>query len=545
MNVVFRPYLRRFIIVFFDDNLVYSAFMADHLTHLEATFQVLLTHQFVLKLSKCFFAQSQVEYLGHVVLSQGVQPVASKVDVVLHWPTPQSSRAVRSFLGLAGFYRRFIKGYATIAAPLVKLTTLDHFQWTEQAQIAFDELKRALSSAPVLALPDFDIPFIVETDASGIGMGVVLSQKGHPIAFFSKPFHPHLLTASTYVRELFAITTAVKKWRQYLLGHRFIIITDHMSLKELLTQMIQTPEQHTYLARLMGYDYQIIHRSGAQNQAADALSRIPDLASSSYLTLSVPCPTFLEELRRQLESSSTYVEHRDAITHSPSTHSDYIVINNLILHKRRIWLPQGFSMIPTLLTEYHSTPTGGHMGIAKTLARLSENFSWPGIRQDVTDFVTNCLPYQQTKYETKKIAGLLCPLPVPQRPWEDLSLDFILGLPLYHGNSVILVVVDRFSKGIHLGMLPAAHTAHVVASLFIEIVGKIYGLPRSLVSDRDPLFLSHFWRELFQLSGTQLRMSSAYHPQSDGQTEVMNKVVEQYLRAFVHHRPHTWGKLLP
>lgn len=208
-------------------------------------------------------------------------------------------------------------------------------------------------------------------------------------------------------------------------------------------------------------------------------------------------------------------------------------------------MPQGFSMIPTLLTEYHSTPTGGHMGIAKTLARLSENFSWPGIRQDVTDFVTNCLPYQQTKYETKKIAGLLCPLPVPQRPWEDLSLDFILGLPLYHGNSVILVVVDRFSKGIHLGMLPAAHTAHVVASLFIEIVGKIYGLPRSLVSDRDPLFLSHFWRELFQLSGTQLRMSSAYHPQSDGQTEVMNKVVEQYLRAFVHHRPHTWGKLLP
>lgn len=163
----------------------------------------------------------------------------------------------------------------------------------------------------------------------------------------------------------------------------------------------------------------------------------------------------------------------------------------------------------------------------------------------MTDFVTNCLPCQQTKYETKKIAGLLCPLPVPQRPWEDLSLDFILGLPSFHGNSVILVVVDRFSKGIHLGMLPAAHTAHVVASLFIEIVGKIHGLQRSLVSDRDHLFLSLFWRELFQLSGTQLRMSSTYHPQSDGQIEVMYRVVEQYLRAFVHHRPHTWGKLLP
>lgn len=130
----------------------------------------------------------------------------------------------------------------------------------------------------------------------------------------------------------------------------------------------------------------------------------------------------------------------------------------------------------------------------------------------MTDFVTNCLPCQQIKYETKKITGLLCPLPVPQRPWEDLSLDFILGLPSFHGNSVILVVVDRFSKGIHLGMLPAAHTAHVVASLFIEIVGKIHGLQRSLVSDRDHLFLSLFWRELFQLSGTQLRMSLTYHP---------------------------------
>lgn len=142
------------------------------------------------------------------------------------------------------------------------------------------------------------------------------------------------------------------------------------------------------------------------------------------------------------------------------------------------------------------------------------------------------------------MVGLLCPLPVPHHPWEDLSLDFITGLPPYHGNSVILVVVDRFSKGIHLGMLPSSHTAHAVASLFMDIVGKIHGLPRSLVSDRDPLFVSKFWQELFQLSGTQLRMSSAYHPQSDGQTEVLNKIIEQYLRAFVHRRSRTWGKLL-
>lgn len=251
MNSIFQPYLRRFIIVFFDDILVYSGSLEDHVHHFQTTFQVLLQNQFVLKFSKCLFAVSQVEYLGHVVSSQGVAPVTSKIDAIRQWPPPRSVKALRSFLGLAGFYRRFIRGYALIAAPLIQLTSVDPFQWTSEAQSAFDSLKQALSSAPVLALPNFDLPFTVETDASGVGMGAVLSQLGHPIAFFSKAFNPKLLRSSTYVRELFAITSAVKKWRQYLLGHHFTIVTDHRSLKELVNQVIQTPEQHTYLARLM------------------------------------------------------------------------------------------------------------------------------------------------------------------------------------------------------------------------------------------------------------------------------------------------------
>lgn len=229
----------------------------------------------------------------------------------------------------------------------------------------------------------------------------------------------------------------------------------------------------------------------------------------------------------------------------PDSHQNFKLLPNLILHKGRIWLPQGFPIIPTLLTEYHSTPTRGHMGVAMTIARLSKNFHWPGMRTDVTQFVASCIDCQHTKYETKWLAELLCPLSVPHRPWEDLSLDFIVGLPPYRGHTIILVVVDRFSKGILLGMLPSSHTAHMVASLFMDIVAKLHGPPRSLVSNRDPLFLSHFWQELFHLSGTQLRMSSTYHPQSDGQTEVLNKVVEQYLWVFVHQRPTIWGKLLP
>lgn len=303
MNTLFRPFLRRFMIVFFYDILVYSASLQDYLQHLEITFQVLLQNQFVLKLSKCSFAQTQVEYLGHIVSQRGVEPVASKISVIQQWPTPRTTKALRSFLALAGFNRRFIRGYATIVAPLVKATTSEPLQWSSSAQIAFDCLKEALSTAPILALPDFTKPFTLETDASGVGMGAVLSQQGHPLAFFSKPFTQKLLRSSMYVRELCAITTAVRKWRQYLLGHHFTIITDHRSLKELLGQVIQTPEQLMYMARLLGYDYDIEYRSGTCNQAVDALSRLPNHNASLTMLLFVPCLSFLKELRTQLSAN--------------------------------------------------------------------------------------------------------------------------------------------------------------------------------------------------------------------------------------------------
>ena len=204
------------------------------------------------------------------------------------------------------------------------------------------------------------------------------------------------------------------------------------------------------------------------------------------------------------------------------------------MYKKRIWLPSNSSFIKQLLEEFHQSHTGGHMGIQKTLQRLHDNFTWASIKEDTRKFVTACATCQHTKYDNCKPVGLLCPLPMPTLPWEDLSMDFITGLPSYHGNTCIFVIVDHFSKGLHLGMLPIQHTAHTVALLFIDRVGRLHGMPKSIVSDRDPLFISKFWRELFTLSGTKLRLSSSYHPQSEGQTEVANRIIEQYLRAFVH-----------
>ncbi|MCI13270.1 hypothetical protein A2U01_0034387, partial [Trifolium medium] len=232
-----------------------------------------------MKQSKCLLAQRKLEYLGHVVSVDGVCPDPSKIQAMLDWPPPKNLTALRGFLGLTGFYRKFIQGYASIATPLTALLRKDSFIWTPEATIAFNALKLAMTKAPTLALPDFTQPFILETDASGIAMGAVLMQNSHPIAFFSKPFCPRLCKASTYICELHAITTAVKKWRQYLLGHKFIIYTDHQSLKELLTQVVQTPEQQIYLPKLMGYGYTIHYKTGKTNLVADALSRLPETPS--------------------------------------------------------------------------------------------------------------------------------------------------------------------------------------------------------------------------------------------------------------------------
>lgn len=227
MNKLLKPFLRKFVAVFFDDILVYSPSWAVHLQHLEAIFVVLSQGSFHLCESKCAFAKAKLQYLGHIVSTNSVAPDPSKIIAMLNWSTPTNTTDLQGFLGLMGFYWHFIRGYAPMAAPLTALLRKDNFLWSDEAQCAFDNLKQVMTSALVLTPPDFTIPFCVETDASGFAMGAVLSQRAHPIAFFSKILCSRLQRSSTYVRELHAITTTVCKWQHYLLGHPFTIITGH------------------------------------------------------------------------------------------------------------------------------------------------------------------------------------------------------------------------------------------------------------------------------------------------------------------------------
>lgn len=274
MNELLKNWLRKMVLVFFDDILIYSKSWEEHLHHLEIIFGLLREHQFFAKRSKCEFGTQQIEYLGHIVSVDGVATDPEKIEAMVGWPVPKSVKELRGFLGLTGYYRRFVKSYGQIAKPLTKLLQKGSFQWSEEAQRSFEQLKQAMTETPVLKMPDFSKPFVVETDASGKGIGAVLMQDNHPIAFASKALAPKHLGMSVYEKELLALVLAVTKWRAYLLGRHFIIKTDHHSLKYLVEQKLVTPVQQKWLSKLLGFDYEIRYKRGSENVVADSLSRI-------------------------------------------------------------------------------------------------------------------------------------------------------------------------------------------------------------------------------------------------------------------------------
>jgi len=262
---------------FLDDILIYSPSLSAHLDHLRQVLDKLREHKLYMKMSKCSFAQLQLHYLGHIISGQGVATDPSKTADMLAWPIPKTVTDLRGFLGLTGYYRRFVQHYGLIAKPLTQLLKKKQFSWSHEAQLAFDKLKEAMVTTPVLALPNFAEPFEVETDASDVGIGAVLMQKGQPIAFLSKALgdsHKHM---SIYEKEFLALIMAVDKWRQYLQRQEFVIRTDHKSLSYLTAQNLHSDVQRKAMTRLMGLQFKVVYKKGKDNVAADALSRVGHL----------------------------------------------------------------------------------------------------------------------------------------------------------------------------------------------------------------------------------------------------------------------------
>jgi uncharacterized protein with von Willebrand factor type A (vWA) domain len=573
MQFVLAERLNKSVVVFIDDILIYTKTKEDHLKEIEWVLQQLDRWKLYAAAKKCFWMKEEMEFLGHVVSAKGVQVMAKKIQSIVDWPELSNAKEVKQFLGLAGYYRRFVKDFSKIAASLTELmkekTT---WRWEREEKDAFKQLKEKMSQTPILIHPDHSLPFVVTTDASGYAVGAVLSQdQGNgqqPVAFYSHKMNKAERNYPVHEQELLAIILALKEWRCYLHGasHAVQIITDHQSLKYLNSQPHLSSRQARWVEYLQQFDIVISYREGKENVVADALSRRGDYkkdaeaeeekekrefgSSVPRLKYRIAAITAIEDgdpvlLAELSEATKEDISLRDIVT-NPQQHG-YSMTEEGILKNQQglIVIPNRRSLRMKIMKEFHDVPVSGHRGVEKTLSKVGKLFWWPGIRQEVQQYIGSCIACQSNKSSNKATAGLLHPLPIPSHAWESISMDFVGPLPVTKdGHDNILVVVDRLTKMVHLTACRITITAPQVASIIWREIIRHHGVPISIVSDRDPRFTSHFWDELWKLMGTNLHMSTAYHPQTDGQTERTNRTMEEILRNYVSDKVDDWDKHL-
>ena len=636
MNELFKEEMDKFVLVYLDDILVFSATLEEHIEHIRKTLDRLRKAKLYARLHKCAFFQWQVEYLGYDVSAAGICPSSSKVKAVVEWPRPQSVRDVRAFLGLASFYRRFIKQFSMKARPLTDLTReKNEWQWNEPEENAFNLLKQSLVLAPVLRIPNFDLQFVVTTDASLVSVGGILQQdfgQGlQPVAYESRKLNPAETRYSAYERELLGMVWAIGKWRHYLEGTHFIVQTDHSSLRHLPNQPSVNRRIWKWVSILQGYDLEIRHIPGKVNPA-DALTRqakgsderyagevkkqdadwvqgirVAENASDSeiqsrlkqlynsddsnskavqavqaqmtsfhsidnsfkqtMLAIGQSNVEMDRETRVQwmhlLMSEDPYAQILQQFSDDPECREiirqkkKYRLKNgSLCVHEEeqdssqqywRVVVPDNQAIKTNVLKEIHCVPYAGHPGYVRTLAITKRHFYWSHMTPEVRAFVLDCPVCQVEKGSSQKPAGQLIPLEIPQRKWDHVVLDFVVGLPVQDGYDTICTVVDKATKMCHFLPCSESISAKQVAKLYWAGVGKLHGIPSVLISDRDVRFTSRFWKELWRILGTDIRMGSGFHPQSSGQVEIFNKLLEQTLRCVVHQlgESRNWVDLLP
>ena len=606
LNDIFRPYLEQFVIIYLDDILIFSNNIVDHELHVRKVFEILRKHKLCAKLEKCEFSTSSTEFLGYIVSSSGISMDPSKVKAVTDWPSPKNVKAVQSFLGFANFYRRFIKNFSAIVRPLSILTRKGIvFKWLSEQEKAFATLKQAFTSAPILVHVDPAKPSTLETDASDFAIGAILSQPDsegalHPCCFYSRSLNPAETRYDIRDKELLAIKSACTTWRHYLEGaqHPITVPTDHESLRYFQTMKSLSSRQARWSLFFSRFNLVFCYRPGSRNGKADALSRRPDLYESRHqpspapmfpgdsfpenqgygsaqatasqdpvpvldpVPAPVPVPvrnsvvlaTFIPSqgttgltpgFYDRLVDATTQDEFAQSMLSDMTAHPDYKSSGRLLLFRDRIYVPDLNDCRLAVLRSCHDSPPAGHFGTARTLELVKRNYWWPGLVSFVKSYVRSCDTCSRAKVSRQKPAGLLQPLSVPDRPFSSVGLDFITDLPLSGGSNCILVLVDRLTKTGHFTPCHGPPDAESTANMFMSTIVRQYGIPDQIISDRGPQFISKFWTRLFELLGATVSLTSGYHCQTNGQTERLNQVLEQYLRCYTSYRQNDWSQLLP
>ena len=399
-------------------------------------------------------------------------------------------------------------------------------------------LKERFTSAPILVFPDPGRQFIVDVDASDTGVGAVLSQRSvkdqkvQPCAFFSRKLSPAERNYDIGNRELLAVKLALEEWRHWLEGAElpFVVWTDHKNLEYIRSAKRLTSRQARWALFFNRFDFSLSYRPGSKNLKPDALSRQyqPDALSSQPENI-LPSTCVIRSVTWEVEEKV-----KRSLTEHPAPSS---------CPSGRLFVSA--SLRSQVLQWGHSSRLACHPGVRRTLALLRQRFWWPSMQEDTREFVAACPTCSQYKGSHQAPPGLLQPLPIPHRPWSHIALDFVTGLPASHGNTVILTVVDRFSKTAHLIPLPKLPTARETAEIMLKHVFRLHGLPSDVVSDRGPQFTSRFWSEFCTLLGAKVSLSSGFHPQTNGQAERMNQEMETALRSPLASRnPSSWSKHL-
>ena len=571
----------------------------------------------------------------------------SKVSAIRDWPVPKTQKELQAFIGFANFYRCFIRHFAKIAKPLHELTGEGKpFLWTDRQQKAFEDLKHAFATAPVLALPDFSKPFRVETDSSEFACGGVLSQEGkdgkyHPVAFLSKGIHGPALRYPIHDKELMAIIWCFEEWAPYLSGTEepVNVYSDHNNLRYFLTKKL-SPRQARWAEAMAPFHFQIHHVKGKENGRADALSRradhkekakdpepismftetidgtlkhdsqiseewlqeievfmnrYPDWTSDDSIQIFmnehleyrvqweqddlqgrrrdvkwVPCPN--EGQPDQCKLCIKWTWCRDCLSNAGQEAKEFgpdepCGHHGLVCNANK-WIRAGpkpedllwYEGKPYIhdpekqrkyIQQVHESKTGGHMGRAKTIGQARQGYSFPGMKKLVQEVIDGCDICNRKQTRRHKPYGNLEPLPVPKAAWSSISLDFITGIPESRDPVTgvpydqILVVVDRLTKWAYFIPTQKTMTAEQLAYVFEREIVSRHLWPDDIVTDRDKLIVSKFWQGLTQRMGVKSKLSTAFHPQTDGQTERLNQILETYLRAYVNFEQDNWLELLP
>ena len=584
MNDIFSDMLDVHVIIYLDDILIYSDDPTEHKKHVREVLRRLRLHGLFCKPEKCEFHQDTVNYLGFVLSKDGLTMDPSKVQTIQDWPVPRKVKDIQSFLGFANFYRRFIADYSKIVVPLTRLTRKGvPWIFSDAALHSFNTLKLAFTTAPILThwIPDKQL--IVETDASDYALGAILSiqldsGEVHPVAFHSRTFTPPELNYDTHDKELLAIFEAFRVWRHYLEGSGIPVdvITDHKNLEYFSTTKVLTRRQARWSEYLSQFNLVIRFRPGKLGTKPDSLTRrwdvYPKGGNSDYATVnpsnlrpmftqeqiavSLRATQLLEPVLRatvimdqeQLNADILAALPVDPlfIAHQKEPQPGWTVTpDGFFRHDNLIYIPDANDLRLRVLRYKHDHILSGHPGQNKTVDLIRRDYTWPGLREFVKSYVKSCTTCMRAKPQRHKPYGLLKQLPIPERPWNSISMDFIETLPTSSGSDSILVIVDRLTKQAIFIPTTIHCTSEDLAVIFIMHVFSKHGVPEHVTSDRGSEFVSRFFRSLGKALDMKLHFTSGYHPEGDGQTERTNQTLEQYLRIFCNYQQDNWYTLLP